>query len=408
MIKRKKFDDLMSQKDSKKVSLVIGPRQVGKTTLLKSVYDRIKTKAVFLDLDVFSNFERVSTYENLLNFLRLNGYREDQRDFFYLSLDEFQRYGDLSRIMKNVFDNHDNIKIYASGSSSLKNDIQESLAGRKIISHLYPLDFEEFLWFKGKEMPPIDELEGEGLENNTVELLNLLDEFLVYGGYPEVVLSENKKEVFAGIFDLYVKKDLVEYLKIDKVIGVKNLIEHLAINNGQKLNYEKISDVTLLDNRSARDYIEKETFLICLARPFFTNKNKEIVKMPKAYFLDNGVRNYFVNNFNNTNLREDAGFLFEGFVVSELIKSGIDPTYIKFWKTKSQSEVDIVVDLVSEQVPIEVKFKNKPKTRDFSGVNAFLSNYPNVKRSYVVNKGIQKQIGKVGMTLPYNFGKRFK
>src|SRR3989338_10329402 len=106
MKRRKILERLMEQKNSKKVSLVLGARQVGKTTVLKELYNHIsgKNKALFLDLDIFTNFEKVSSFENLKNTLKLAGYDESQKDFFYLFLDEFQRYKDLSIVMKNVYD----------------------------------------------------------------------------------------------------------------------------------------------------------------------------------------------------------------------------------------------------------------------------------------------------------------
>ena len=404
--KRKKFETLMKQKDNNKISLLLGPRQVGKTTLLKSIYNNLGESSVFLDLDVFSNFEKASSYENLINFLKTKGYSETQQDHFYVFLDEFQRYDDLSMVMKNVYDNHDNIKIYASGSSSLqiKDKVQESLAGRKIITYLYPLDFEEFLWFKDKEMPAVTELAGEVLDKATGELRKLLEEFMIYGGYPEVVLGSDKKTALESIFDLYVKKELVEYLKVDKVLKVKKLIEYLAINNGQKIKFEEVAEVSQLNYQSTRDYIEilTETFILNVVRPFFTNKNKELVKIPKIYFVDNGVRNYFINNFNKPGLRNDAGFLFEGFVVSEMIKAGC--TEIKFWQNKNNKEVDIVIDRVSRQIPVEVKYRNNLKSGDFSGLNIFQDEYT-VGRGYIVNTGVQKNIGKIEAVLPYILSK---
>jgi len=150
---RKIFQKLYNEKDKSKISIIIGPRQVGKTTILKELYQRVKNKekAVFLDLDIFSNYEKINSYENAINFLKINDFNENEK--FYLFLDEFQRYSDLSIIFKNLYDNHPNLKIYASGSSSIliKSSIQESLAGRKIITKLYPLSFKEFLHFKDRD-----------------------------------------------------------------------------------------------------------------------------------------------------------------------------------------------------------------------------------------------------------------
>ncbi len=406
-MKRKIFDKLIEQKNSKKVSLILGARQVGKTTVLKEIYTFLngKHKALFLDLDIFTNFEKISSFENLMNTIKLSGYEESQKDFFYLFLDEFQRYKDLSIIMKNVYDTFDNIKIYASGSSSItiKDHVQESLAGRKTINILYPLDFEEFLWFKESEINAKNtkKLSGKDLHKSTSSLLTLLKEFIIFGGYPEVVLQKTKEkkiDVLKSVFDLYVKKDLVEYLKIEKILQVKKLIEFIAINNGQKTKYDEITELCSLKFKEVKDYIEmlQETYLIYVLRPFFTNKNKELVKIPKIYFIDNGVRNFFINNFNPAELRDDIGFLFEGYALSELLKSGKEA--ITFWQDKNSHEVDIVLD----GAIIEVKFKTSLKHEDFIGLEAFARQYKGAKKPYLINLGIQEKKGKITLRLPYS------
>lgn len=409
MKRRKIFDKLIKQRNSKKISLILGARQVGKTTALKELYNLLgaKNRALFLDLDIFTNFEKVNTFENLVNTLKLAGYEESQKDFFYLFLDEFQRYSDLSTVMKNVHDSFDNIKIYASGSSSImiKDRVQESLAGRKIINILYPLDFEEFLWFKESKINARNtrKLSGEGLHKPTSALLELLKEFMVFGGYPEVVLQKSGKdkiEVLRSIFDLYVKKDLVEYLKVGKILQIKKLVEFLAINNGKKIRYDEISALCSLSYKEVKDYIEilQETYLVYVLKPFFTNKNKELVKVPKVYFVDNGVRNFFINSFNPAGLRDDEGFLFEGYALSELLKSGKEP--VNFWQDKNNHEVDIVLD----KAIMEAKFKTSLKQRDFTGLKAFAAQYKDSKKQYLINLGVQRRKGKVILKLPYALG----
>jgi len=415
MKKRKILELLLEQGNDRKISILLGARQVGKTTLLKALYNELcvnkKNKGMYVDIDIFSNFEKISTFENLVNFIKLNGYDEKQEKFFYLFLDEFQRYADLSIIMKNVYDTLRNVKIYASGSSSLKikSQIQESLAGRKRINLIYPLDFEEFLWFKEdneaiEQYKNIKKLNGKNLDKVTGRLNKLLEEFLIYGGYPEVVLveKEQKEIVLESIFDLYVKKDLIEYLAINKIINVKKLIEYLAINNGRKIKYEEICSLTQLNMQETKNYIEiiKETHLIILLRPFFTNKNKELVKIPKPYFIDNGVRNFFIKNFNLISLREDKGFLFEGFVISELLKSGINADLLKFWQDKNKHEVDVIIEQGQNKIPLEIKYKNKLKKEDYIGLNAFLNEYKS-KKAYIVNIGEQNTRNKIKQILPF-------
>ena len=413
MKSRKSLQPLLKQKKDKKVSMLIGARQVGKTTILKALHDEIaiSSKAVFLDLDIYSNYEKVSAFENFLNTLRLNGYDENQREFFYVFLDEFQRYPGLTLVMKNIYDNFDNIKIYASGSSSIKikDEIQESLAGRKQTTYIYPLSFEEFLWFKEDEdaiqhLHNIRKLKGKHLTQLTSKLFAYLNEFMVTGGYPEVVLENDKTSVLESIFDLYVKNDLLEYLNVWKIGHVKRLIEYLAINNGQKIKYNEIGQICSLRYKEVLNYIELliETYLVVSLRPFFSNKNSELVKIPKIYFIDNGVRNYFINNFNPVSRRNDYGFLFEGFVLSELLKSGIKTDMIKFWQDKNRHEVDIILDFVSKQIPIEIKYKENLKKDDFLGLKTFCDMYPKAHTPFLINLDRQEQDKKYELILPYD------
>ncbi len=410
---RRLYKILLSEKENNKVSIILGPRQVGKTTLLKQLHQIIcKTnEGIYLDLDIISNFEKVSTYENLINFLTLNGYNKDNKSFFYLFLDEFQRYAGFSRILKNIYDNHNNIKIYATGSSAIKikDEIQESLAERKNLYYLMPLDFEEFIIFRD-DKEALQQLKNvarlKGLEIVTSVLSGLLEEFLIFGGYPEVILTSSVKgkvKVLNSIFDLYVKKDLLEYLNINKLLNVKRLIEVLSVNHGQKIKYDELAQICSLKEYEVRNYLEilKETFLIVDVRPFFTNKNKEIVKIPKIYFIDPGVRNFFLNNFAGLNKRADDGFLFEGFVLGEFLKAGMGN--IKYWQDKNKREVDFVIDHVHRQIPVEVKFKRSLKRNDFLGIKAYLKQYPATRESFLVNPTSQYKDNStnINIILPY-------
>lgn len=412
---RKILKKLKMQIKERKISLLLGARQVGKTTIMKMLFSELSSqhKCLFLDVDVLSNYEKISTFENLLNLLRINGYNEKQTEQFYLFLDEFQRYPVISKIMKNVYDTLPNVKIFASGSSSftIKNQIQESLAGRKIITEIFPLDFEEFLTFKKEEglvsnLRHIAKLRGDKLNRSLKDYRRLMEEFMIFGGYPEVALKnspEEKKQVLESIFDLYVKKDLVEYLNINKLLEVKKLIEFLAINNGQKIKYEEISKMSSLSFNEIKRYLEVlfETYLIKEIRPFYTNKNKELVKIPKIYFIDNGVRNYFINNFNELRLRNDSGFLFEGFVLSELLKRS--SKQIRFWQDKNFNEVDFIVEKDDKIIPLEVKFKEELKSEDQRSLKVFLESYAQVKKSSIINLSNQTTNKPIMFILPYTF-----
>lgn len=417
MLPRKIFKTLKEQKDDKKISLLLGPRQVGKTTLLRALYEEYSKKHIclFLDIDILSNFEKVSTFENAINTFKLNGYQENQKDFLYVFLDEFQKYPVLTTIMKNIYDTFTNIKIYASGSSSLmiKNQVQESLAGRKKMNEVFPLDFEEYLWFLQnpkniEKYQNAKKIKGDDLHKVVGDLQKELFDFLVFGGYPEVALKKTKQEkieVLESIFDLYVKKDLVEYLKIEKILNVKKLIEYCAVNNGQKIKYEEIAQLTQLSYREIKEYIEllTQTYILTVVKPFHTNKNKELVKIPKIYFIDSGVRNYFIQNFNHLSVRNDGSFLFEGHIISELTKRGHKE--LKFWQDKNKNEIDIIMQIESKQLPIEVKFKEKLKSDDFISLRLFKEEYPKAKKTFLVNMSSQKEIKGVSLLLPYSLDK---
>ena len=242
---RRVYPELEKQKDNQKVTVLVGARQVGKTTLMRRLYDTFckHYRCLFLDLDIYSNYERVSSYENCINTLKLNGYQGVGGDeLFILFLDEFQRYTDISRVLKNLSDHHPDIKIYASGSSSLaiNEQIQESLAGRKRVFRIYPLNFREYLHFIEQpdliqKLDNLPNLKSDRLFELIPEAFRELERFMIYGGYPEVALvpDNEKQEVLASIFDLYVKKDLVDFLKVDRIQHAKALIRRLAVHHGQ-------------------------------------------------------------------------------------------------------------------------------------------------------------------------------
>jgi predicted AAA+ superfamily ATPase len=405
MKKRLIYNQILGQKDTKKASIIIGPRQVGKTTILKELHRNLG--GLFFDVDIFTDYDRVATYEKLIATLKINGYKENQEDRFFVFLDEFRRYSDLSRVIKSVYDHHNNIKIYATGSSSLeiKNSIQESLAGRKIITSIYPLDFEEFLYFKEREdlinqIHRLNGLESDDYFSLVPDARALLDEFLVFGGYPEVVLAatpETKQDALRSIFDLYIKKDFVEYARAEKLRNASQLLRLLAINNGQLVNYAKYAAAAELNMETVKRYVSilEETFIIVSLRPYFTNKNKEITKMPKVYFLDNGVRNYFGGGFSDIQSRSDAGFLFEGFVISELLKKRVDASDIKYYRSKSGEEIDIVLERANRPLlPIEIKWKKSIGVRDISSVKRFVEKH-SLPKGIIVNLGQLKKLGKL-------------
>ncbi|MFH0874956.1 MAG: ATP-binding protein [archaeon] len=420
MIKRKIFKQLVGQGKDKKISLIFGPRQSGKTTILKELYNEFcvkqKYNGLFLDIDILSSAEKIKTYEDAISTFRLSGYDENQKSLFYVFLDEIQKYSNSTKILKNIYDSNQNIKIYATGSSALqiKDLAQESLAGRKIINYLYTLDFFEYLWFKDdktaiSQYENIANVYSKDMALAARELYSRMEEFIIYGGYPEVALTNEpakKKELLAGIFELFLKKDVLDYISQNKLFSAKKVLEYLALNNGRKIKYEEITALSQMNFKELKSFIEvlSEIFLIKEVRPYFTNKNNELVKVPKFYFLDNGARNFFINNFNQCSIRNDCGFLFEGFIFSEIIKNS--DFSVLYWEDKNNFEVDFVINKVSCLIPIEVKYKKTLSRSDFRGIIKYMSIYKNTKTGIIVNLNEETKESGIHKILPFGIGEK--
>lgn len=383
--------------ENNKVVVLLWPRQVWKTTIMKYFVSELENKmqkVLFLDLDIYKNYEKVESYNKFINYLKINWYNENDKNYYYVFLDEFQKYKDFTKVLKNIYDNNLNIKIIVSWSSSLtiKNNVSESLAWRKRIINIYPLKFKEFLLFKNEQKlydnyENISNLKWKWLYNSLENYYVLLYEFMIFGWYPAVVLEDDYKEkqkVLADIFDLFIRKDLWEYLKIDKIKIVKDILKFIAINNWWKIRYQEIAEISNVSMHTIKNYIEilKELFLFIELKPYYTNKNLEIVKMPKIYFIDNWVRNYFIKNFIELDLRQDKWELFEWFVLWEFIKMWVDIESIKYWNDKNKREVDLIIDNISKIIPYEIKFKKIIKSKDLLWLKAFTEKY-NVKGNLI-------------------------
>jgi predicted AAA+ superfamily ATPase len=364
-----------------------------------------------LDMDIFENYEKIESYDKFINFLVLNWYDKNSKNCFYVFLDEFQKYDNFTKILKNIYDNHSNIKIIASGSSSLsiKNNIQESLAWRKRIINIFPLNFEEFLVFKNEEklaqnLKNIKKLKWKWLYDTLNNYYKLLEEFMVFWWYPEVVLEKDIKEkqkILASIFDLFIKKDLWEYLKLEKIKIANDILKYIAVNNWNKIKYEEIAKIANISVHIIKNYIEilKELFIFIELKPYFTNKNLELVKIPKIYFIDNWVRNYFIKNFIELEFRQDKWALFEWFFIQELLKKWLEIETIKYWNDKNKREVDVVIDNVTDLEAYELKFQKNVKSDDLTWLKAFKNIYS--INWYIVNLDIQESKSWINFILPF-------
>jgi predicted AAA+ superfamily ATPase len=212
---------------------------------------------------------------------------------------------------------------------------------------------------------------------------------------------QEKQKILGDIFDLFIKKDLGEYLRVEKVRVVSDILKYLAVNNGNKIKYDEIAQSANIALQTVKNYLQilKELFILVELKPYFTNKNLELVKIPKWYFIDNGVRNYFIKNFIELELRQDKGNLFEGFFIGELLKKGIDPASLKYWNDKNQREVDIVIDTINHLEAYELKYKKNLNADDLNGVKAFEKLY--TSGASLVNLDVQEVRDGISFILPF-------
>ena len=272
------------------------------------------------------------------------------------------------------------LKIIVSGSSSLelKSKISEHLTGRKHTFEIYPFSFGEFLKAKGVDI--LDKkTPGELIKFHNDELLKFLIEFIVYGGYPKVILSKDKKDKIIElkeIYDSYVKKDVKYFLNVDNISGYNNLVKGLAFQIGNLINYNELSVYSGLNVRSVKKYIDylEGTYIYKRVFPYFSNARKEVSKVPKIFAIDTGLMNYVRENL--LNKTDISGELYENFVFGELLKNGFE---LKFWRKGGGAEVDFVIN----GIPIEVKSSKLKKTSLTKSFISYIENYKPQKAYYL-------------------------
>lgn len=339
----------------KQVLILLGPRQIGKTTILK----RIFPQAHYLLVDNENTKNILETYD-------LSTYRSVLGNHQQIILDEIHLLSDPGRAIKIIYDQLPGVQLIVTGSSSfhIKNKTSESLAGRKIDYHLYPLTFSEYLVQTHIE-PELNfnlltQITNPFSSSRLFSPPQILNQVLLYGLYPELVSLPGNRLYLHNLADSIVFQDLLELNLIDNKKAAKELLKLLAYQIGNLINYSELSNKLGLDQRTVKRYIEifEESFILYRVYPYSKQSRGEIIKNPKIYFWDVGLRNAILNNFDPINLRADSGALFENFIISE-IKKIIAYTQsfdsIHYWRTKSGSEVDLVIAHNSQLYGCEIK-----------------------------------------------------
>jgi len=373
-IKRELESEFMNYFSEKEILAIVGTRQCGKTTLVNELLDNLETKGKKINRVSFDNVKILELFEkDIDSFVELY-----VKDVDILFIDEVHYAKAGGKILKYLYDGF-NIKIIISGSSAAEMSIQslKYLVGRILIFRLYPFSFGEFLRAKDEGLANIYEKGKFGKE--IIDKLNsFLDEYLIYGGYPRVVLTIDKikkKKMLGGIFSTYLLKEIKEILGLSENSQLIDLLKLLSLQIGNIINYDELSSISGFSYFELKKYFDilEKTFICKRVKPYFRNKRTELVKSPKIYFFDNGFRNICIDNFNLSGA--DKGFLYENFVFSEIVKNKDD---LKFWRTKSGAEVDFVVETGKNVLPIEIKsiLRQDKVSKSF---RSFINNYSPVK-----------------------------
>ncbi|MEN8263047.1 MAG: ATP-binding protein [Nitrospirota bacterium] len=368
-IKRNIMDDIAQWMDDEDVLVLLGPRQSGKTTIIKKLIEdlagSINTEAIFyFNLDDETLIKLFRNPGEFIKFIR--AYLPEGKAFVFI--DEVQRVREAGLFLKYIYDAGLNIKLIVSGSSSLEitAKVKEYLTGRKKVFRIYPLSFNEIV--RHKRQVPAQLLSNRTSTEEIIKyhglfgehLLSELMDYMSYGGYPKVYLRQEhkKKETeLSEIFSSYVKKDVTDYLRIEQVDVFNRLVSLLAFQTGNLVNKQELSATLQTAWVTIEKYLRilEETFVIKLLPPYYTNKRKEITKMHKVYFMDTGLRNFIVRNFMPFDVRADKGALFENVFFTERIKHIKDPSSTCFWRTQAGAEVDYILIEGEKIIPVEIK-----------------------------------------------------
>ncbi len=388
MIKRFITNTLQTELNQPEINFLLGARQVGKTTILQQLENyarRHEKNTSFFDLEQYA----VLTQFN----------KPDAEVFKILSsggqvifIDEFQYLKNASKIFKAIFDAKLNIKIYCSGSSSLAihSHLKESLAGRRFLFNIYPLQFCELT----ASFPSLP-----------------LEHYFVYGGMPALTHTDSdqrKQLILSGLISSYIIKDIKALVKEENIRAFNHLFYLLAERQGSLISLHSLANEVQLSAPTIQKYLTilEETYVNYRIYSYSTNLGNELKKSCKTYLYDLGIRNSLIKDFSPLNKRKDKGILLESFVFLKL-KTILAPNMdIKFWRTKEGNEVDFILLVNRKPIPIEVK-SGLTKTEVPQGLKRFLSRYPGTPKAYVINESLSESISYQSCTIKFITLKQF-
>lgn len=341
-----------------KAIIILGPRQVGKSTLLNMLQQKLSKKVLLLNCD--NNDTKKQLTEPRLNDLRrLTGENE------LILIDEAQRVMNIGMTLKLITDQLPEKQLIVTGSSSLElsNVVNEPLTGRKFEYQLFPVSIKEL----------VDQF-------GFVESNRNLEQYLIYGTYPDVLNHPgNEQEILNNLVSSYLFKDVLMYQDVRKPEFVEQLLEALALQVSSEVSYNELAQLLKTDSHTVQRYISllEKAFIIFRLRSYSRNVRNELKKSRKIYFYDNGIRNAILGNYSSPGSRTDIGMLWENFFISERMKFlHYNRIYAKryFWRTTQQQEIDYLEESDGEITAYEIKWNVKKKVRF---PKTFKENYPN-------------------------------
>lgn len=358
MIQRTITQSIKSKLGGGKAIILMGARQVGKTTLLRSLFED-ESRLLWLngdELDVQRLFSNISA-------TRLKAIIGENK---YIVIDEAQRIEDIGLRLKLITDSIPEVQLVATGSSSFEmaNKVNEPLTGRKWEFKLYPISFQEMVE-----------------EHGLLEEKRLIPHRMIYGYYPDIATNPGREElILKELSESYLYKDILMWEQIKKPDHLLKLLQALAYQVGSQVSYRELSQVCGLDPKTVERYIIllEQTYIIFRLQSFSRNLRNELKFSKKIYFYDNGIRNAIINNLNQIESRSDKGALWENFVLSERMKYLNNNHIWKslwFWRTKQQKEIDLIEEAGGQINAYEFKF-SPPSTKD-KPPNSFQKAYPN-------------------------------
>ncbi|MBK8920451.1 MAG: ATP-binding protein [Saprospirales bacterium] len=341
MYNRITFKALEAHLSQKQATVITGMRRVGKTTAIRYLLDRVRHEnKLYLDM------ERIE-YRHLFN---QQSYSDIERGLAQLgidltlpaviALDEIQLVKNIPSVIKSLYDTYE-VKFIVSGSSSfyLKNHFSESLAGRKKIFELWPLDFREFLVFREAWEPQIELERGKSFLRTFYDLYSpLYEEYIRFGGFPEVVLadsSDNREDYLSDIINSYIELDIKLLSDFEMADSLYRLMLLLAGRAGSKLDYSKLAAIIGINRHKVKDYISllEYTYFIRLVSPLAKGIDKELTSQPKIYFSDTGVLNSLQKGLS-------SGHIFENAIANQIATLG----QLNYFEKSKSKEIDFILN----------------------------------------------------------------